>query len=127
MSRPVAGSTFLWGSNMIVGGFSDKRQVRITVEVVDGLDKEGTDNVCFTEKLLLGYLHDEEGLASLVNVEELLRCLEVAHLDEWNEVCVVCANCGLEQPFVGECEIVEGLKVCANCGEIVEGINEGGN
>lgn len=93
MSRPVEGSTFLWGSRMIAGGFSDKRQVRITVEVVDG--QEGAYNICFTEELLLGYLDDEGwngGLDSLVNVEELLRCLKEAHLDEWNEVCVVCAN-----------------------------------
>lgn len=64
----------------MTGGFSIEREVRITVEVVDGFDLKGNENVRFKEEFLLGYLG--EGLESLAEVEQVLEDLEVSHLDD---------------------------------------------
>ena len=62
---------------MMFGEFSIEREVRVTVEVCDGFDLEGNENVCFKKEFLLGTLDD--GLASLADVELVLKSLEETH------------------------------------------------
>ena len=62
---------------MMAGDFSVEREVRVTVEVVDGFTEEGKERVLFMEEFLLGSL--AEGLDSVADVEQVLADLEEAH------------------------------------------------
>ena len=62
---------------MMAGGFSIEREVRVTVEVVDGFTPSGKENVLFMEEFLLGTL--DEGLDPVADVEQVLDDLEEAH------------------------------------------------
>jgi hypothetical protein len=68
---------------MMAGGFSDSREVRVTVEVVDGFTSEGKEKVLFKEEFLLGSL--EEGLDPAADVEQVLDDLEESHLADKEE------------------------------------------
>ena len=67
----------------MAGGFSDSREVRVTVEVVDGFTPEGKERVLFKEEFLLGSL--EEGLDPVADVEQVLDDLEESHLADREE------------------------------------------
>ena len=53
------------------------KEVRVTVEGVDGFDEAGKEVVHFKEEILLGFL--DEGLDSVAEVEMVLDEVEEAH------------------------------------------------
>ena len=56
------------------------REVRVTVEVVDGFTMNGKELVHSKEEILLGYL--SEGLESCAEVEQVLDALAEAYAAE---------------------------------------------
>ena len=68
---------------MMAGGFSIEREVRVTVEVVDGFTSEGKERILYMEEFLLGTL--DEGLDPVADIEQVLEDLEESHLADKEE------------------------------------------